>query len=166
MMPCYPGEMQLALPIPDGWEVRSFENGRRVVIVPPLPPGGVPDLVVDIDPLVPAPDEPRVWIATAMARDAPAGATVQTLSAQPGTAQVGWPMELVHARIVDAAGALVEIRLGGFYKLNEWGGHALVRATSQERFVAARAQLTEILVGARPIWKSRDEVTCLADLWA
>jgi hypothetical protein len=158
--------MQLTLPVPDGWEVRSFENGRRVVIVPPLPAGGVPDLVVDLDPLVPAPDDPRAWIAAAMARDIPAGASVVTLAAQPGKTSVGWPMELVHAQVVDAAGATLEIRLGGFYKLNEWGGHALVRSTSAPRFEAARAQLTELLVEARPSWRSREIVTCLADLWA
>ncbi len=158
--------MHLALAVPEDWEVRSFATGRRVVVVPPLPPGGAPDLVVDIDPLIPTPDDLRPWIAAAMARDLPRGATVRTLAAQTGSAQVGWPMELVHALVVDATGAQVEIRLGAFYKLNEWCAHALVRATDAARFEAARARLTELRAGARPVWKGRDDVVCLADLWA
>jgi hypothetical protein len=153
--------MHLALAVPDGWEVRSLENGRRVVAVPPAP-----GLTIDIEPLAPAADEPQAWVAAAMARDLPAGATLRMVARDGRQSETGWPMELVHAEVVDASGAAVEIRLGAFYKLGEWAGHALVRATRADRLEAARAQLVEILAGARPRWRSRDDVTCLADLWA
>jgi hypothetical protein len=151
--------VHLALAVPADWSARELGDGRRAF----GPPGA--ELVIEVDDLVPLPDEPLAWIAAAMARGLPAGAALVPAASESGQSSVGWPMEIVPARVADAGGATVEVRLGAFYRLGEWGGHALVRARDAARFDAARAQLVQILVDARPIWKSRDSVVCIADLY-
>jgi hypothetical protein len=158
--------VQLALAIPVGWPVHPLDDGRRVVIVPPVPASGGPDLVVEIGPLIPAPEDPREWMAATMARDVRPGTTAHILAVNETVSTVGWPMEIAQGNVVDAAEAIVETRLGAFYKLNEWAAHALVRALDVSRWEAAREAIAEMLLKARPSWQSRRVIAALIELWS
>jgi hypothetical protein len=149
--------MELALSLPEDWQVTIAGAGRRTV--------AGPDIVIHIDPLVPAPEDPRPWMAAAMARDLARGGTLRTIGGDHGRSELGWPMEIVDCEVVDSAGATVEARLGAFYKLDEWCAHALVRARDPAALDAAREQVLAILLGARPSWQSRDAVAAIAELW-
>lgn len=152
---CYPRRVHLALAMPEGWETRTETSGRRVVVGP--------GLAVEMDPFAAAPDDARAFVEAAMARELPAGATLRALTTEATQTKDGWPMELARAEIVDAAGATVEVRFAAFYRFNAWFAQALARARSAPELDAAR--LHEIFLGGRPRWRSRDSVTCLADLW-
>jgi hypothetical protein len=152
--------------IPAGWSVRTLEDGRRVIVVPPVPENGRPDLVVEIGPLVPAPEDPREWMTATMARELRAGTTAHITAVNESISTVGWPMEVAQGTVVDANEGLVETRLGAFYKLNEWAACALVRALDLPHLDTMREPIAEMLLSARPSWSSRRVIAALIELWS
>jgi hypothetical protein len=164
--------MQLALALPEAWPVKVFDNGRRCAIVPGH--AGTPDLVIDIDPLVPTPDDPRAWIDFSVARDLPGNARPKLVHSVDSSTTLGWPMQILHVVLLEVhkdkdgeqeKEILAETRLAAFYKFNEYAGHAMVRGTHVERWEAHRGQLLEILQTGRPDYRSPNVIAAISELF-
>jgi hypothetical protein len=158
--------MQLALALPETWPLKVFENGRRCAIVPGHT--NTPDLVIDIDPLVPTPDDARSWIDFSIARDLPGASRPKLVHSVDTQTALGWPMQILHVVLLevrDEKEILSETRLAAFYKFNEYAGHAMVRGTHVERWETHRAQLLEILQTGRPDYRGPQVIAAIAELF-
>jgi hypothetical protein len=150
--------MLLVLRLPEEWQERALLGTRAVVTLPGR-------AALEIEPLFPAPDEPKVFMAQAMLRDAPAGATLRDVMPVLARNELGWPMEVTAATLVDAGGNVLEARMGAFYKFQEWGGHALARGETTAVLDEVREQLIAAFASGRPDWRNPEVVAALAELW-
>jgi len=98
--------------------------------------------------------------------DRPPGATIRRVR-EPleMLSRHGWPMTLVLFHVEDAAGALVEARLGAVYTMTHYAGVALVRARPPERMDEVRERVLEVLQCARPRFREREPAT-LREFWS
>ncbi len=159
--------MHLVLTFPASWTVLELDTGLRCAVAPGHP--GTPDLLIDVGPLFPLPEDAEAWTDAALNQDVPPGAVVERTESTPATTALGWPVKLVHARVmVEEAGgkrAVAERRLSALYSFNEWAGHAVARATDGPRWEAHLAEIMEALRSGRPDWSGPDVVAALVDLW-
>ena len=150
--------MELVLALPPDWETRRI-GLRRVVTVPGF--ALVPDLFIELHPLVPRPEvRADLVIKAALPPDTELrflpGATLAT--------RTGWPMSLVAATVVDHGGALREVRLVVRYDVLVYAATALVRASSAERYERMRPQILDVLATARPRLRTFTPA-CIGELW-
>jgi hypothetical protein len=150
--------MQLVLRVPEGWRRRDLENGRALIRLPN-------DLEIELDAFVAAPDEPRLWMEQTMLRDAPFASKLKEPMPVLARNELGWPMEITAATVVDPAGAVIEARLGAFYKFQEWAASALVRAKDPAELDAVRGALIEAFQTGRPEWKNPNILAAIHELW-
>lgn len=150
--------MQLVLRVPEGWRSRELDGGRGVIRLPN-------ELEIEIDAFVAAPDEPRAWMEQTLLRDAPFASKLKDTMPVLARNELGWPMEITAATVVDPAGNVIEARLGAFYKFQEWGASALVRAKDVAALDAVRGALVEALQTGRPDWKSPTMLAAISELW-
>ncbi len=119
------------------------------------------DAILELGTFSPLPDDPRRWIEGILTQDLPDGARIGDGRELPANHELGWPMEMALAIVVDAAGKTLEHRLGAFYKFNEWVTYAMARGTSLE---------TEALLAAlrsgRPRWQSTTVIAAISELWS
>ena len=150
--------MQLVLRLPEDWKVRELESGRTVIRLPK-------DVEIEIDPFVAAPDEPRLWIEQTMLRETPFAAKLRDPMPVLARNELGWPMEVSAATVVDPDGKVVEGRIGAFFKFQEWACSALARAADVAALEEQRAAIIEALQGARPDWRNPQMPAALSELW-
>jgi len=159
--------MQLVLAFPANWPVVDIADGLRCGVVPGRP--GTPDLLIDVAPLFPLPEDVEAWTDAALRRDVPPGAVVERTESASATTALGWPVALVCARVglddADGRTAVVERRMSALYAFNEWAGHAVARGTSEARWEAHLSEIVEVLRSGRPDWSGPDVVAALIDLW-
>jgi hypothetical protein len=152
--------VRLKLELRPEWPRRAHEGGGEVVAV------RADAVVIEVEPLIPIPEEARPWIEAGMARDLPAGGALGEIAAVSSTNDLGWPMEIVGAAVLDGSGRVLEQRIGAFYKFSEWGGHALVRARDAAALAETRAAILAALRSGKPEWKGPYVIACIADLWS
>jgi hypothetical protein len=150
--------MQLVLRLPEGWKRRELEGGRAIIRVSD-------DVQIEIDRMVAAPDEPRLWIEQGMMRDAPFASKLRDPMPVLARNELGWPMEISAGLVVDADGQPVEARIGAFYKFQEWATSALARSRNPAALEAQRGAIVELFQTGRPEWKSPTSVAAIAELW-
>ena len=118
----------------------------------------------------PAPGvEAGVLTSAAVGHDVPPGCSVQVGAEDSYETTLGWPMQLVHAQVLDAAGALVEDRLVASYRFLRYTATALIRVHSSAdvAFATLRPHLTQLLGSGRPDWRAGEagRVAALWDIW-
>ena len=124
-----------------------------------------PDLLIDVDPLSPRPDDLRAWIDHTIAREIPAHTRVQVVNSVETQTAVGWPVQVLHVVVLDREDRLAEVRLVAFYKLSAHAGMAMIRGTHADRWERHRAKLLEILLTGRPDYRGRHVVAAIDDLF-
>jgi hypothetical protein len=87
------------------------------------------------------------------------GGRVEIEGAERGLeTETGWPMELVRAHLLDAAGAVVEVRLAAIYLMGYHGGLAIARI-APERFDEVREAVVQVLRSARPSFRTAEPIS-------
>jgi hypothetical protein len=122
-------------------------------------------VAVEIDGLIPVPDDARGWILGCMRRGVPAGTRVGELTPVAAKSALGWPMEVYAAAVTDGEGRVVEARAGAFYKFLEYAGAAIARAPDAATLEAARGALLAAFESGRPEWRGPGYVAAIAELW-
>lgn len=120
---------------------------------------------IEIDPFVPSPDEPRLWIEQRMAQDTPFGAKLRDVTPIVTRNELGWPMEMTSATVVDLDGKVVEGRIGAFYKFQEWAVSAVARSADLAALDAARGTIVETFASGKPEFKHPMIVAAISQLW-
>ena len=151
--------MKLNVDLPAEWSVQTNEEGKRLVVVRE---GAV---VMEIETLIPIPEEAREWIEEVMGENVPPDCKLGELDELETKNDLTWPMEIVAVQVIGPDGKVVEDRLGAFYKFNEWGGQALVRSRDPRALEAVRGKLLAILRAGRPQWTSPTVIASIAELW-
>jgi hypothetical protein len=137
-----------------------MERGEGLRAIVPGHPS-TPDLWLEIDPLVPLPDDPVAWLRGVVERDAPGPVTV--LESREATTELGWPLQVMHAVVGEPGGRAVEQRLAAFYQFLDFAGSVLVRGSGVARYEAHRLPIIELLGKARPEFAGAEPVA-LADV--
>ena len=144
--------MRLGFTLPPGWREHVHDDVVRLVA------GDEPGLLVEAGPLV---GIERFHPSEIIGR---AAGKVEIIEAQKRLeTATGWPMELVRAQVLDAAGAPTEVRLAAVYVMAYFGGLAIARV-EPARFEAVRDVLVQILTSARPRYRDVEPVT-IAELF-
>lgn len=123
------------------------------LILDDAPLGGV---TMTIHPIELAPDDGDVWMARALG--APAGSVVHTLT------DLGWPLTLAHAAVRGADGAVVEYRVGAFYRFFHFAAAAVARLPDRAVLTARLPDLVGLWRTGRPDFRGGG-VVALAELW-
>lgn len=152
--------MRLELRTPAAWAVHTAGDQRVMVIAKPPSP-----IVLACGPLVPFPDDTRAWIESVVGADVPTGMTLALTVTTRRHTETGWPMWLVTAEVLSAAGEIAEVRLAAFYQLLEYGAVAMVRAARTDALDAIRDELIGVLATAAPSWRADGHAVCVADLY-
>jgi len=145
--------VRLALIFPPGW----IPVGPDTV----SSPGG--ELRVTAGPLGLLPDDQASWIERALATELPAGGRLEGHGHEADTTDLGWPLRLVGADVVDAAGQVIERRVAACYAFLEHGAIALVRAASAAALATVGDALRDTLRAGAPDWSG--PVVALAPLF-
>ncbi len=141
-----------------------------------LPDGGevytAAALTLMLSPLAgqPAPGvETSALTTAAVERDLPSGCSAQVISEESHETTLGWPLQIVHAQVLSAEGALIEERLVASYQFLRYTATALVRvgSSSDGPFATLRPRLTALLRSGRPDWRAGEsgKVAALWDIW-
>lgn len=153
--------MRLALAFPPPWRLSTAPNDRVAAV---LPGASVPDAVVTYGPIIVAPDEPRAWREQVARADVPAGARVVLGRAGELVTGDGWPLRVLGAEVHDAAGALIEVRLCGFFAFLEHAAAVVARTQTAAKMEVHAKGIMRVLLAGRPDWRGV-EPACLARVW-
>jgi hypothetical protein len=146
--------VRLVLRSPASWGTEPLEGGRVRV-------SAAPSVSLDIDPLVPRPDDLEAWVRQLLVRDVPPAWVVDAHDKQERTTEVGWPMALYFLRLRHEQ-VVEEIRVCAIYRLLAHAGAVIVRA-APAAWPGSEAEVLASLYSARPEWGS-PEAVCVADL--
>ena len=150
--------MHLVLTLPARWRVTAAEGGRQTI--------DAGDVTLEVEPLVPVPDDARGWIHACMRRGAPAFTRLGELLPVVAKNDLGWPMEIYATNLLDAAGNPVEARAAAFYKFQEYAGHVLALAPDAATLDELRGLLLTAFQSGRPDWTGPGYVASISELWS
>lgn len=139
--------MRLVIEWPSAWEVRTLSPNLTEIVIDPT-------LVIRMRAAIPLPAGITTWTDGELAADAPAGTVVRPTRATRQESVWGWPVSICGAELVDAAGTVVEERLGVFYRLLYNGAEVVVRGCDRARFAAEAPGLLERFLRAGVAWPS------------
>ena len=84
--------VRLVLRLPTGWATQTVDGGRTRVTV-------APSVSLELEPLIPRPDELEPWVRTLLVRGIDPAWHVDIDAKQDGTTEVGWPMTTYRLRV-------------------------------------------------------------------
>jgi hypothetical protein len=122
---------------------------------------------VEVDPLVPLPDDRKAWGERVLGRDLPPGGAVTQTDLVNTTGSAGWPATVVSSVVRDAAGVAVEARTTFFYEMLLHGVALVCRvpAVDVQRWEQElRPILVEAMLAAEADFRSA-EVAHIGELW-
>lgn len=148
--------MRVTLSIPPGLRTVWQQTAAGTIVAA----GGA--FTIAVIGMHPMPDDLDAWVAAALRRETPAGATIDVGRGTDLATAKGWPMRLVDGQ-VHVDGAVAELRLGAFYRFFEYGGVALARSDAHQPDPTLAQEAIAILATAEPDWSS--EVATVDELW-
>jgi hypothetical protein len=150
--------VHLVLDLPAEWAEREISNGRRAFVI------AAGELELHIYPFAALPETAGDVARPFAHSDLPPAATgVKIVGAENGVTALGHAMGLVFADVVDGAGVVIEARTCAIYQFMEYGGLAMVRATSRAAIERRRSELAPVFASGRPDFSGL--VASLEDLY-
>lgn len=148
--------MKLAYEWPAEWTVATISTSLSEIRV-------AESLVIRFRPAVPLPAGVVTWVANTMSEDAPAGTRPREVGTTRTESAFGWPVVIAEYVFEDEHGAMIEQRLGVFFRLLYNGGEVVLRGRDRASFAAEAPAMRERFLAGRVQWP-RDRVGTLYDL--
>jgi hypothetical protein len=114
------------------------------------------DLEIEIHHPIVMPDDPVSWMT-----DILGGAVVAT---DEMSTDLGWPFVFAHGAVASPDGAIVEHRVGGFYRFFHFVAAVIARAATADELSRQLPELIAVARSACPDFRD-DKVVALAELW-
>ena len=111
-----------------------------------------PGVVLRVCWVEPLPADHIYWVESALGEDLPAGARLVRVAVTARPTATGLPMVFAHYQVQGPAGALLEERVGAFYRILHDGAEARVRLRDGARWSQHAPVLGPLLDGGLIAW--------------